>query len=257
VLTYFIFLYAWEQFANLNLVPGLIVTGSFAVPFAVLILFFELNTPRNVSLFRVVQLVVLGGAIALLVSLFLYRAAPTRGLFGALTAGLVEESGKLAALLAFGNVFAITRYRYLLNGLLFGAAIGAGFAAFESAGYALRIGLLNTDAMLANINVRGLLSPFAHVAWSAIAAGAYWRRRPRHDGPFATLGDRGFLTIFAVPVVLHAIWDLPFELPLLGKYLLLGAVAWIVIISLVQGGLREIVQALPGSPSSHDTRNPP
>ena len=35
-----------------------------------------------------------------------------------------------------------TRYKYILNGILFGATVGAGFACFETAGYALNMGLL-------------------------------------------------------------------------------------------------------------------
>ena len=47
--------------------------------------------------------------------------------------GVLEETGKALALLV---VVGSLRYRWQLNGLLFGAAVGAGFAGFESAGYA-------------------------------------------------------------------------------------------------------------------------
>ena len=39
--------------------------GSFVVPFSVVVLFFELNTPRNVSVYQVGKMLLLGGALSL------------------------------------------------------------------------------------------------------------------------------------------------------------------------------------------------
>jgi protease PrsW len=243
LLSYVIFYYAWHQFDNLKLVPGLIVIGSFAVPLSVTVLFYELNTPKNVSIVRVVQFMIAGGAASMLFSLVFNDLTPLFGMFGAPAAGAVEEIGKLATICAIyeGSKNLRDRYPYLLNGLLLGAAVGAGFAAFESAGYALERGLQDSgDAMVQNIVVRGLLSPFGHIIWTAIAAGIYWRQRRLHETIWQTLADRSFLIVFAVPVVLHAIWDTDFQLPLYGKYVLLGAMGWVVVISLVGSGLREM-----------------
>ena len=90
------------------------------------------------------------------------------------------------------------RYKYILNGILFGATVGAGFAAFETAGYALNEGFLpgmlqalvngqsQTAAthqgvvlMLQILRLRGVLAPLGHVAWTAVAAGAFWRVKTR------------------------------------------------------------------------------
>ena len=46
--------------------------------------------------------------------------------------------------------------------------------------------------------------------------------------------------LFIVSVVLHMIWNLNVELPFLGKYLCLGFVAWMVVLSLIQEGLGEL-----------------
>ena len=70
--------------------------------------------------------------------------------------------------------------------MLFGAAIGAGFACFESAGYAFHYLLTAPESLFSDqrfnvpaatevIVVRGLLAPFGHVVWTALAAGALWR----------------------------------------------------------------------------------
>ena len=240
LVVYALLLFTWKQYANVNVVPALIIVGSFAVPLATLVLFFELNTPRNVSIMRVVQLVVLGGAVSILISLALFRLTNLSSWLGPPAAAFVEEVGKLAALLVLARFAHQQRYGFALNGLLFGAAVGAGFAAFESAGYALRIGLRSADAMLDNITLRGVLSPFGHIAWTAIAACAVWRVRAHGSTLMQALFDRRFLVLFTVPVVLHFTWNSAFQLPLMLKYVGLGLLAYVVIFSLVQGGLKEV-----------------
>src|SRR5204862_7497222 len=61
-------------FPNGKLLPALIVVGSFAVPMATLIFFFELNSPRNVSLYLVLRSVLLGGLVSIACALFLFSA---------------------------------------------------------------------------------------------------------------------------------------------------------------------------------------
>src|SRR5205823_6447989 len=129
---YFGFSFMMDQFLNKNLVPGLIMMGSLAVPLATVFLFFELNSPRNVSFHEVLMLVCFGGVVSLFVSLIGFNISHLDWL-GASSAGIVEEIGKL---LAVAIIVRKAKYKYILNGMLFGAAVGAGFAAFESAGYA-------------------------------------------------------------------------------------------------------------------------
>jgi len=238
---YMIFVLAWQEFANPNLLPGLIMIGSFAVPFSTLIFFFEINSPRNVSMIRVIQLLFIGGAMSLLLSLVLFEATPFLGAFGAPAAGIVEESGKLAAVLIGLRFIPLGRYPYRLNALLFGAAVGTGFAAFESAGYALVSGLEAGDTlMLETITLRGVLSPFSHIVWTAIATSAYWKCRKCHSDIWTTLSDSRFLLLFAAPVALHTVWNMDFTGPFLSKFAALGFVAWVIIISLIQTGIKEI-----------------
>ena len=161
-------------------------------------------------------------------------------MFGNSAAGIVEEIAKLGALLFVIRNVEKDRYKYRLNALLLGASIGTGFAAFESAGYALQIGLVDSQAMLSNIKIRGIMSPFAHIAWSAIAASAFWVAKRKHKNTIDTIQSRDFLKFFLVPVSLHFIWNLPFEGPLMIKYLVLGFIAWVIIISLMQSGLKEM-----------------
>jgi RsiW-degrading membrane proteinase PrsW (M82 family) len=240
LLVYGAFDLAWSQSGNRNLIPGLILAGSFAVPMSTLVLFFECNVRRNVSLYQVTRVLLLGGVLALLLSLFMYRigaAFPLQGL-GASVAGLVEEPAKL---LTLGILINNPRYRFTLNGLLLGAAVGTGFAAFESAGYAFRAGLeAGSLAMRHVILSRGLLAPFTHIVWTAMAAGALWRVKGAAPFSWRMLQDSRFRRVFAVAVVLHMTWDS--DSPLSGDllYLLVGLAGWFMVASLIQEGLEEI-----------------
>ena len=253
LVVYIIFLTAWNEFANINVIPGLIIIGSFAVPFAMVVLFFEINTPKNVSIIKIIQLLILGGSLSILLSLLLFDITPALGVFGASAAGFVEETGKLiTVVLALNIIMKRERYPYLLNALLFGATVGAGFAAFESAGYALRIGLQDTQAMLENITLRGAMAPFGHIVWTSIATASYWRARRSTSDFLSAVTSRSFLTLFAAPVGLHFVWNMPFQGAFLIKFWILGFIAWVIVVSLIQTGLKEIT-TVAGPSNEHMT----
>jgi protease PrsW len=238
MLVYMGFVQAWQNFQAINLIPGAIVVGSFVVPLSVLIFFFETNVRRNVSLYQVIKLLFFGGILSLIFSLILFRFIAINAL-GASVAGLVEEPGKLLALLL---VIYIPKYKYTLNGLLFGAAVGTGFAAFESAGYALTIGITSGKPQLIFdiILLRGMLAPFAHIVWTAMSAAALWKVKGDRPFELGMLQDSRFLRVFGIAVFLHMLWNSPIELPLYGKYVGLGFVAWVVILALIQDGLKQL-----------------
>lgn len=236
---YFLFVWAWDMFENLNLIPGLIMTGSMAIPLATTLFFFEMNARRNVSLYQVVRLVLFGGIVSLVFSLILFELPlDDLGWLGASIAGLVEEPGKLLALIVVARA---AKYRYKLNGLLFGACIGTGFAMFESMGYAFQILLgEGVKGMNSNILLRGFLSPFGHIVWTSIGGAAIWRVKGAAPFRLSMVKDGRFWHLFLVPVVLHMIWNADFELPFLGKYIVLGVAAWVVVLALIQEGLKEL-----------------
>ena len=87
---------------------------------------------------------------------------------------LIEEGGKALILVA---VATLVKVRVPRDGMVLGATVGAGFAAFESAGYALGaliqysddhplLNVLQTEAL------RAVLAPFGHITWTAILGGA-------------------------------------------------------------------------------------
>jgi RsiW-degrading membrane proteinase PrsW (M82 family) len=237
---YFIFVQTWKEFENNNLMPGLIIVGSFAVPLSALIFFFEMNARHNVSLYQIIRLVFLGGIVSMTISLIFFQIGDSLELdwLGASLAGIVEEPGKLLALAIVVNA---TRYHYTLNGLLFGAAVGTGFAAFESAGYAFYAGLYEESDMLDTIMLRGMLAPFGHTVWTAMSAAALWRAKGQQPFRFGMLRDPRFYRVFLIAVGMHMIWNSPIHLPFYAKYLILGAAAWVIVFALIQGGLKQIM----------------
>jgi len=241
IVVYLLFNFAYDAFENITVVPGLIIAGSFAIPLSVIILFLEINVRRNVSIYQVTKLVVVGGVVSFIFSLMLFAVSDvfTLDLLGTSIAGLIEEPGKVFALLI---VASLTRYKYILNGLLFGAAIGAGFATFESAGYALYAGVVKGDdaLMTTTIFLRGLLSPLGHIAWTAMCGAALWKVKGDRLFRFRMLLDLNFLRIFAIACVLHMFWNLPVNLPFFGRYLIVGAMGWLIILGFVGEGLAEL-----------------
>jgi RsiW-degrading membrane proteinase PrsW (M82 family) len=243
--TYFLLYLGIAQFGNFNFFPGLIVIGSFVVPFSVVVLFFELNTPRNVSVYQVGKMLFLGGALSLVTTVLLFDVIPGSGvgsIVAALLTGMTEETGKaLALLIVLGSV----RYTWQLNGLLFGAAVGAGFAGFESAGYALRaaLGQGSIDAALASITLRALLSPGGHVIWTAMVGSALWRVKGHRRLTASMLVHRDVVRRWGIAVILHGLWDANLYVHTYLKLIVLVLVGWYVVLAILKQALAEVEDA--------------
>lgn len=237
-----LFAWAWNRFSNPYLIPGLILVGSFAIPCSILVFFFEMNVPRNVSLYQILKLLLLGGIVSLCVSLLFFEWTSLDNWLGAMSAGIVEESGKALTLLL---VVRKRRYPWTLNGMLFGATVGTGFAVFETSGYALTSGLNSGMASLfQTIYERGALSVLGgHALWTALVGGALWRVRGQREFKWEMLRDPAFLRVLALCVALHMLWNSPIELPLELKFIAIGFITWIAVLSYIQFGLAEIRHA--------------
>lgn len=264
VITFVLLWICVNAFGNLNAFPGMIVIGSFTVPLSTMILFMEANVWRNVSMYTVLKTFFIGGCASLVATLLLFSfyAVEEMDFFGAFMVGLIEEIGKAVI------VFAILRKLgklSILTGLLIGASVGAGFAAFESAGYALQPfiqlqqitgyaaaygqnidGQEMMDAINNTIFLRAVLAPGGHVAWAAIS-GAAFVITAKATGVIDTsvFSNSIFLKLFAIPVVLHCLWDSPLamwinEIFPFGGYIALIVVVWVVVMILINMGLAEV-----------------
>lgn len=241
VVAYLLMRVGVSEFHNPRFTPGLIMIGSFVVPMSVVVFFFEMNTPRNVSVYQVGKMMLLGGALSLVVTMLLTSIIPGAGtgkIIPAMITAVVEETAKTLALLI---VVRHTRWSWQLNGLLFGAAVGAGFAGFESASYA-------TDEIGANVYgnilIRGLLSPGGHVIWTALIGAALWQVRRTEPFDANMFFDKIVLRRWGVACGLHALWDMELipGAPLL-QYILIGCIGWYLVFAVLKGALAEIAVA--------------
>lgn len=233
-------------FGNTNAIPGLIVVGSFTVPLSGLVLFLEVNAYRNISLYDISLIFLVGGCASLVATLSLFSIVGVSELdfIGALLVGIIEEVGK--AVIVYYFIKKLSK-RNILPGLLIGAAVGAGFAAFESAGYAMNYLLAGGwDMMLDVIFLRGFLTPGGHIAWAAITGAAMVIASKKYgEITSAILTDGKFLRLFAIPILLHALWDSPLSNIGADIYLLpilLTFIVWVVVLILINMGLSEIAK---------------
>ena len=235
-------------YGNDNFLPIMIMLAAFAVPVTILIFFFEINLFRNIPFYKVIKYFILGGSLSLILAILYFSLpyfetnATTQTYIGALLIGLVEEAAKAVIVAIF--LFKSKKSKYILNGLLVGAAVGAGFAAFETAGYILRYGMSGgVQTMLEIIKLRGFLAPGGHVAWAAIEGAALMYVKGFDKLDKKHINDKRFLLICLIPVVLHGIWDMPIELPYYLVQIAMTIIAWIVIIYFINLGLKQIDEA--------------
>ena len=250
ILVFFIIAYipvriGFITYGNSNFLPAMIMLSAFAVPVTVLIFFYEINIFRNIPFYKVMKYFILGGALSLIVAILFFSLDFNTDIStfdGALMVGVIEEAAK-AAIVAF-FLFKEKRSNYILNGLLIGAAVGAGFAAFETAGYILNYGLKGgLQSMLEVIKVRGILAPGGHVAWAAIEGAALMYVKGFDKLDKRHINDKRFLLICLIPIVLHGVWDMPINLPYYILPLTLTILAWAVIIYFINLGLKQVDDA--------------
>lgn len=250
ILIFFIIAYiptrmGYITYGQVNFLPAMIMLGAFAIPVTVLMFFYEINLFRNIPFYKVVKYFVLGGALSLIFTILLSTLGFNMDIStytGALTVGFVEEVAKAIVVALF--LFKSKKSNYILDGLLIGAAVGAGFAAFETAGYILRFGLNSGNAaMLSIIKLRGFLAPGGHVAWAAIEGAALMYVKGFEKLDRKHLNDKRFLLICLIPAVLHGIWDMPINSPYYLVQITMTILAWLVIIYFINLGLKQVDDA--------------
>lgn len=248
------FYWALQRFENIKLYPGWLFMGAFAVPISVMFFFVETNVIRNISLYRVLKLFFFGGLISLIFALFLFEMTAAAEWFGAMAAGPVEELAKLLAVVFIAKQWKGTPWT--LNGMLLGAAVGAGFAAFETAGYIFE-NLIHGGSDIGVMLMRALCTPFTHIIWTACTAGALWRYKGKRNFEFGMLKEWPVLRILLFVIALHAIWNSPLTMPLVGgvsafalKSLILGVIGWLLVLMLIQSGLGQVRKAITADESA-------
>ncbi|MFB9684902.1 PrsW family intramembrane metalloprotease [Amycolatopsis plumensis] len=204
---------------NPNLVPTVVLLGSFLVPVTFVAWAFGRRRSGEVTSELLFSTFVAGGVLGVLAASLLesYLLHPSAWLFAGV--GLIEEAVKLAVLAVLTRHL---RVKFATDGLVLGAAVGFGFAAFESAGYAFTAlfterGLSLMDLVQTEL-LRGVLAPVGHGLWTAILGGVLFSAS---DHRHFALTLRLLLSYLGV-ALLHALWDAMHGIALVLTLLLTG-----------------------------------
>lgn len=251
----------------------LLVGIPFLMPVTVLLLVYEMNVPRNISLYEVITTTAIGGILSLLVTGILFEYVD---LTTAAWAGLVEEPAKLIIIYL---ILSKKNYKYALNGALIGAAVGTGFAVIESIGYVMNNvvdGLYNgigyavvegkmTFAEIMDnfyslwINegivsglftavIRAIAGITGHGVYAALYGAALVKAKGEEEIRITHLVNPGFLLYFAISILLHALKNygvdlgLPMILDLIGsEYLIIAAVGIGLLLHVLHIGVNQAI----------------
>ncbi|MDB5163907.1 MAG: protease PrsW [Candidatus Saccharibacteria bacterium] len=184
--------------------PSILLIGAFTVPVAFIALLYSRAKVPDVPWSTLGWCFLWGGVVGtVLAGRLEYETLKHLGTLPTIAIGVSEELAKIVV-----PLYLLWRWRYksVFDGLIIGAATGAGFAALESMGYGL-VALIasggNINAAVETLLFRGLMAPAAHIAWTSLLCGALWYAKSHYG-----FKARRQLTNTLVGVILlHAIWD--------------------------------------------------
>lgn len=135
------------------------------VPLTVLLMTWEMNIPRSISLTEVLRIVTVGGALSLVFTILFEMINPLQG---AQWAPVTEEPAKLAIILL---LLRKKNYKYITEGILLGMAVGTGFAVMETLSYVMDS--LRTSMVAATINNLDAIAELLDQGYSISSITAY------------------------------------------------------------------------------------
>lgn len=201
-------------FPGYGMLLMLCLLPAFVVPLSVMLFYWEMNIPGNISIYEALLLTLLGGCLSLTVTGIMRTVFPGISEIAFLAGPLPEELAKCLIVTIF---LCRKKYNYGLQGILIGGAVGVGFSAMESAGYALQIfdiGIQN--AMGTNIIIRsmadilvrrGVLAIGGHVVWAALYGGALALIKGKGKMSPKCFANSLFWLTFSAAFLLHTAWN--------------------------------------------------
>jgi RsiW-degrading membrane proteinase PrsW (M82 family) len=251
----------------------MMVSIPFLMPVTLLLLVWEMNIPRNISLVEIMKIVLVGGIISLIAAVVGFQFD---GVNISAWAGLVEEPAKL---LVIYMVLRKKNYKYSINGLLIGVAVGTGFAVMESIYYvlnnnfegilgiapqaidALRNGQASASEAVSAMMMSGfsngirvaILRALTALSGHGIYAGLYGYALVKVKGSKEIMPGHmlqpEFLLYFAAAILLHALHNsgISLGLPLLFnflplEYVIIAAIAVVQLLSVLRPAVNQTVE---------------
>lgn len=245
---------------NIKLYPTVILIGNFLIPIVFVAFLYDHQNISQLTPETVAKSFCLGGILGALgaatfESFLLSPPGPDQGmtLGNAIMIGLIEEGCKILAVMFMARHM---RHDSALDGLLLGGAVGMGFAAFESTGYAFTFFLISHGHIGISVIetvARGILAPFGHGVWTAILGSVLFHESLPHR---FRLTWRVWLAYLFV-VFLHGSWDglpatisaiyfvLPPGIPISGSTLAISVLGITVLASLYRLSLQQQTRNMP------------
>jgi RsiW-degrading membrane proteinase PrsW (M82 family) len=195
--------------SNLNMVPTVVLLGSFLVPTTGVIWYVDHYQSPELTGSLVARAFIVGGVLGVMAASILESLFIRPGMAMFFGVGLIEEGAKLLALMFVARGMTT---RTIRDGIVLGAAVGFGFAALESSGYAFNallviqngqpVGLSLSDLVITQL-LRGILAPLGHGLWTGLLGGILFAELP-HGGWRPT---PRLLVAYLFVSVLHGLFD--------------------------------------------------
>jgi protease PrsW len=193
---------------NVNMIPTVVLLGSFLVPVTAMVWYLDHYESPIVTTRVIFSTFIVGGVLGVLAASLLesWLVSDTPVLYAAV--GLIEEFAKLVALVLVARRLSHYATR---DGIVLGAAVGFGFGALESSGYALNamfVALghqvaLSLGSLVFTELLRGILAPVGHGLWTAILGGVLFSAA--RGGHLRLTGK--VVGTYLLVALLHTLWD--------------------------------------------------
>ena len=230
---------------NVLFFPTVLLVGSVTVPAAVLLLEYAIGQGLDGHGGLIMGTAVMAGIVGVTLAGWLENSLTGPQSQVLLGVAVIEELAKLLVPLV---IFLVARRRTAGAGLAVGIAAGAGFAVLETMGYAF-YALVSRGgglaAMQQTLQLRALLAPASHVAWTGMVAWALWRIGATPRRRFAVTG---LVVTFAGAVGLHYLWD---QTDNLEPHVVIAVISVAILITLmVLSARRDRVRTLSHGPAT-------
>ena len=241
-----------------NLLVPFFFIAAIVLPLAIVLLFWELNIPRNIPIFHVIGVFLLGGLVNMAGAFFIRIVFDTQLGDQAYILGPVSEDPTKVLAIFICLLIIRPKFNYILNGLLIGAAVGMGFEVFENIGYSVVY-----DFSLPLLIRRSITALGGHIPWAAMIGAGLAIAKGKDKLRASHFVNVNFLKYFALAYILHTAWNHPlgygfFVIPFLGdiKEILLTAICWFFLLRLVKQGVTECMR-IPQTASAPQKVSPP
>ncbi len=180
-------------------VPTLYLLGAAFMNLTVAVFIYELNPERNLSFVLFILIMIVGTAVADLISMVgYYFCNPEDIWLSTLWTAFLEEAAKAIPTIVILLFF---KKRSPMLGFIIGAAVGAGLSITEDMGYIYAYSY-GVYGMVETALGRAWTAVCTHTLWTAAVGWAFCKFRSR---PY----DPRFIVVFLSSMALHFVWDMP------------------------------------------------